>query len=97
MTVNEEVTAAFQKLLLPELSLLKQEFAKINMPSSLPSSDFNYLNARVMNERQRIDRLYEVVAFRDELKQIRADYQRLITRISLLEQEIAELKKKAGS
>lgn len=57
MSVEEEVMTALKEVLMPELSLLRQEFARTNLPSSLPHDRLDDMIIHLMDHSRRIDAL----------------------------------------
>lgn len=106
MSVEEEVMTALKEVLMPELSLLRQEFARTNLPLSLPYDRLDDMIIHLMDYSRRIDAVDGRLSRRIDSVSSRIDktiimfgdmQQQLINRINLLEQEVAELQKRAGS
>ena len=101
MEIMESIRAAFKELIVPELDKIKEENREIRAILEVTNKRLDDVNTHLADQSRRIDetsrkfdtrldRLYEVIVRRDEHSQ-------LVQRLTALERDVEELKRKQAA
>ena len=101
MEIMESIRAAFKELIVPELDKIKEENREIRAILEVTNKRLDDVNTHLADQSRRIDetsrkfdtrldRLYEVIVRRDEHSQV-------VQRLTALERDVEELKRKQAA